>query len=90
MELTKAEMEDIWQNKPVNYLKLLKGRMKGQKLYSVDVQAYSMNKHERVSIKVASTSKSLAEWKARDEYKKMYPDIKIDGFYSLSVHEVKK
>ncbi len=90
MELTKAEMEDIWHNKPVNYLKVLKGKLKGTKKYDVTVQAYSMQKHEKVNITVISTSKSAAEWKAREEYRKMFPDLVFDGFYSFSVYESKR
>ena len=89
MHLSKAEMEDIWYNKPHGHFKVIRGKMKGQKKYKVTVQAYAMQKHEQIAIEVISTSKSAAEWKAREEYKKKYPNIKIDGFYSFSVYEVK-
>lgn len=89
MYLTKAEMEDIWRNKPVDYLKSFKKKMKGRKKYSVVVQPYTTQYHEKQAIEVIATCKSVAEWNAKDLCRKQNTGKEITGVCIYSVTEVK-
>ena len=82
--LTKAEMEDIWNNKPVDYLKSYKKKMKGSKMYRVKLTAINYNPGPSEEFEVRGSSKLDAEITARNEYIKKYnlrPDAwRINSF----------
>lgn len=72
MILTKAEMEDIWYNKPVGYYQDLKKRLKKQKLYSCEVQTFKYVYGEKEHYAVKAESKYGAELEAKSLYRKKY------------------
>lgn len=72
MILTKEQMEDIWRNKPVGYLKIEKERLKKHKKYTCSVTPVYQNFGIRDEFVVFAISKYDAELKATEEYKKKY------------------
>jgi len=86
MELSKEEMEDIWSNKPYGHLKVIKGKMKGKKMYSVTIQPYKTAWGEKIEMEVIASSKSVAEWQAKENYRKEHSAK--TGFTSCSVFSV--
>ena len=82
--LTKADMEDIWYNKPYGYLFSYKKKMKGTKMYRVFLTSINYNYGPREEFEVRGSSKLDAEITARNEYIKKYnmrPDAwRINSF----------
>jgi hypothetical protein len=72
MVLSKSEMEDIWHNKPVNYLKVLKQKMKGAKMYRVNLTPIKYEKGETEVFEVRAKTKADAEFIAKNEYTKKH------------------
>lgn len=70
--LTKVEMEDIWNNKPVDYLKTYKKKMKGSKMYRVKLTAINYTSGPSDEFEVRGSSKLDAEIAAKNEYTKKY------------------
>jgi hypothetical protein len=70
--ITKAEMEDIWHNKPVDYLKVVKQKMKGSKMYKVNLTPIKYEKGEADTFEVRAKSKIDAEIVAKNEYIKKH------------------
>jgi hypothetical protein len=85
--ITKAEMEDIWHNKPVDYLKVVKQKMKGSKMYKVHLTPIKYEKGEADTFEVRAKSKVDAEIAAKNEYIKkhgaMYPDAWRISAYTI-------
>lgn len=85
MHLTKAEMEDIWLNKPAGYFASIKKTIKSRKVFVVTLQPYKTMYSEKVAIEVTASTKSSAEWTAKQEYaKKCGPE----DYTSTIVHSV--
>jgi len=85
MNLTKQEMEDIWHNKPVDYLKVVKQKMKNTRMYRVNVTPIKYEKGEADTFVVRAKSKTDAEFAAKNEYMMkhgtVYPDAwRISSF----------
>ena len=70
--LTKVEMEDIWHNKPVDYLKSYNKKTKGSKMYRVKLTAINYNPGPTEEFEVRGFSKLDAEITAKNEYIKKY------------------
>lgn len=70
--LTKVEMEDIWHNKPIDYLKSYKKKMKGSKMYRVKLTAINYNPGPTEEFEVRGSSKLDAEITAKNEYIKKH------------------
>ena len=70
--LTKVEMEDIWHNKPVDYLKSYNKKTKGSKMYRVKLTAINYNPGPTEEFEVRGSSKLDAEITAKNEYIKKY------------------
>jgi hypothetical protein len=85
--ITKAEMEDIWHNKPVDYLKVVKQKMKGSKMYKVNLTPIKYEKGEADTFEVRAKSKIDAEIAAKNEYIKkhgtIYPDAWRISAYTI-------
>jgi hypothetical protein len=83
MILSKAEMEDIWYNKPVGYLQTLKKKLAKSKKYKVTLEPYTKIRHKCVTVEIISTSRELAAEQAkRDLTEKLNKNgITVDGFY---------
>ncbi len=74
MELTKAEMEDIWQNKPVGYFATLKKTLKGTKTYRLKVMPYKYDYLPEGIFVVRAKRIEDAQIFAREEWYKKFPD----------------
>lgn len=72
MILTKAEMEDIWYNKPYGHLVSYKKKMKGSKMYRVKLTAINYTPGPSEEFEVRGSSKLDAEITAKNEYIKKY------------------
>lgn len=57
-------MEDIWHNKPVDYLKNFKKQNKGRKKFTVSLQPYLKTNLPVRTIDIISTSMSNARYDA--------------------------
>jgi hypothetical protein len=70
--LTKVEMENIWHNKPIDYLKSYNKKMKGSKMYRVKLTSINYNLGPTEEFEVRGSSKLDAEITAKNEYVKKY------------------
>ena len=70
--LTKVEMEDIWHNKPVDYLKSYNKKMEESEMYRVKLTAINYNPGPTEEFEVRGSSKLDAEITAKNEYIKKY------------------
>jgi hypothetical protein len=80
MELTKAEMEDIWQNKPVGYFATLKKSLKGTKKYRLQLEPYTYNYLPKEIIEVRAKTICDAQMLARSEYINKHKNLRPDGY----------
>lgn len=71
--LTKAEMEDIWKNKPIGYLKNEISKLKKLKYYSCDVMPYKQVYGVKETFIVRADTMYTAELYAIEFYKAKYP-----------------
>jgi hypothetical protein len=86
--VSKAEMEDIWNNKPVGYLKYLMKRNKKASLYKVKLQPYQRKLLDEHEVEVRAKKKDDAVMLAQNETRKKYPDQQIDGWFIRGVTEI--
>ena len=80
MSLTKAELEDIWNNKPVGYLKDYMKKIKSTKLYDVQVQPFRYDYMEKFSTVVRAKNRDEAYRSAQEEFRSKDRSVKIDGW----------
>ena len=80
MNLTKTEMEDIWNTKPVGYLADLRKRNKNTKLYKVKLQPYTRILYDIHEVTIRARDRDNASLLARSEVLKQYTDKQIDGW----------
>jgi hypothetical protein len=78
--LTKQEMEDIWHNKPIDYLKTLNKNMKGTKMYKVHLTPVKYDISETEAFEVRAKSKDDAVIAAKEEYYKKHGKIRPDAW----------
>ena len=78
--ITKEEMEDIWNNKPVKYLSMLKKERKGRKVFKVTIQGYEYKMHEPETFEILSKYKEDAKWTAQSMLRQKYPNIPFEGY----------
>jgi len=86
--LNKAEMEDIWNNKPVDYLKTMMKRNKNTSLYKVTVQPYERKLHDTHTVEVRAKNRDDALALAQQHVKKLDNDYKIDGWIIKGVTKI--
>lgn len=79
--LTKAEMEDIWLNKPVGYFANYKKNLKGTKLYKIALEPYTYAKMQREVFEVRAKSVDYAIAEAKLQLRTKYPNLAIDGYF---------
>ena len=77
---TKAEMEDIWNNKPVDYLKTMMKRNKNTSLYKVTIQPYERKLHDIHEVEIRAKNRDDAIFLAQQHVRKLGTDQKIDGW----------
>lgn len=75
MYLTKAEMEDIWHNKPFGHFNHIKKSLKNTKLYKVNVKPYIYNYLPNEVFEVRAYDVENANFIARYMWKEKYNDI---------------
>lgn len=80
MELTKAEMEDIWQNKPIGYFATLKKRLKDTKKYRLQLEPYTYNYLPKEIFEVRAKTIGDAQFEARSLYREKHKDLRPDGY----------
>jgi hypothetical protein len=78
--LNKAEMEDIWNNKPVGYLKDLLKKNKNTSLYKVTIQPYERMLYDLHEVEVRAKNRDDAIALAQQHVKRLSNDYKIDGW----------
>jgi hypothetical protein len=88
MMLSKVEMEDIWNNKPVGYLKDLMKRNKKSSLFKVAVQPYERKLHDLHEVEVRAKNRDDAIAFAQKESRSKYTDKKIDGWIIKGVTKI--
>ena len=86
--VSKAEMEDIWNNKPVGYLKDMMKRNKNTSLYKVKLQPYQRWLLDIHEVEIRAKNKDEATTLAQKEIRSKYPDQQIDGWLIKGVTEV--
>lgn len=77
---TKEEMEDIWNNKPVGFLKIETSRRKGLKKFSVVIQPYVKTLYDIHCLTVNAKNREDSFYQAKLEVAKLYEGKKIDGW----------
>ena len=80
MSLTKAELEDIWNNKPHGYFKDYMKKVKGTKLYDVQVQPFCYEYLDQFKTTVRAKNRDQAYRLAQEEYRSKNRSEKIDGW----------
>lgn len=78
--ISRSEMEDIWNNKPYGYLKVLKKKLKNKKKYRVKLQPYSYNFHDTYEIEVMAKDSADSYVEAKNIVIEKLKDKKIDGW----------
>ena len=86
--VSKAEMEDIWNNKPVGYLKDMMKRNKKTPLYKVKLQPYQRKLLDVHEVEIRAKKKDDAVMLAQNEIRKKYADQQIDGWFIKGVTEI--
>lgn len=81
MYLTKAEMEDIWRNKPAGYFSTYKKNLKGTKVYKIKVTPFVYSDLVSDIFTVRARNISDAQIAARQEWYTKYPTLgRPDGW----------
>lgn len=75
MELSKAEMEDIWSNKPVGYLSSIKKSLKGTRMYKIKVTPFSYNNLVSDTFTIRARNIDEAQMNARQEWYTKYSEV---------------
>lgn len=78
--LSKQEMEDIWHNKPIDYLKTFNKKMKGAKMYKVHLTPIKYDTCETEAFEVRAKTKDGAVFAAKEEYYKKYGNVFPDAW----------
>lgn len=86
--LTKVQMEDVWNNKPVDYLKNFMKKNKKTSLYKITVQPYERKLHDMHDVEVRAKNRDDAVFLAQQHVKKLGTDKKIDGWIIKKVEKV--
>lgn len=80
LKLTKAEMEDIWNNKPIGYFKSLVTSKKKLKKYKVSITPFKTQWFEKKQYEVLAKNKADAEDQARLLYMQQVKKEDYEGF----------
>lgn len=88
INLTKTEMEDIWQNKPYGYWEQFRKKNKGLKKYKVTIQPFKTDYYEKreliVMAKNSTAAFDVAKFQIYDEYK----PTGLDGYRLIKAEEL--
>jgi hypothetical protein len=73
MELSKAEMEDIWRNKPIGYFASYKKSLKGKKRYKIKVSPFTRNYLPVETYEILARNLDEAQSEALSKWYTNYP-----------------
>lgn len=88
INLTKTEMEDIWQNKPYGYWTRLRKINKGKKRFKVKIQPYKMDYYEVRELVVMAKNKTSAFDAAKFQIYDEYKPTGLDGWRLIKAEEL--
>lgn len=88
INLSKQEMEDIWQNKPYGYWKQFREKHKGLKRFNVTIQPYKRDYYERREVVVMAKNKDSAFDAARVKLQDEYKATGLDGWRLIGANEI--
>lgn len=80
LELTKTEMEDIWNNKPFGHFKNVKAARKGMKKFVVQIQGYERILGASETFTIICKTRNDAMWQAQSLLRQKHPDAKYDTY----------
>lgn len=83
--LSKAEMEDIWNNKPVGYWERYKKTLKGTKEYKIKISPYTRNYLPEETFTVRAKNIADAQLEARSMYVTKYNTVRPDAYIFRNV-----
>lgn len=78
--ITKEEMEDIWNNKPIGYLKERLKKIKTTHNFIVNIEGVTMTVGPKERFLIRAKKADEAFDFAKFEYKKKHPNIKVDSW----------
>jgi len=88
MMLSKVEMENIWNNKPVGYLAGLRKKIKKTTLYKVTVQPYERKLYDMHEVEVRAKNYNDATNLAQNQIRSKYIGQQIDGWLFKGVTKI--
>lgn len=88
INLTKEEMEDIWQNKPYGYWTQFRKNNKGMKRFKVKIQPYKMDYYEVRELVVMAKNKTSAFDAAKYQIYDEYKPTGLDGWRLIKAEEL--
>jgi hypothetical protein len=88
INLTKAEMEDVWNNKPYGYWTHLRKNNKGMKRFKVKIQPYKTDYYEVRELVVIAKNKESAFDEAKFQIYDEYKSTGLDGYRLIKVEPV--
>jgi hypothetical protein len=80
INVTKEELEDIWQNKPYGYWDSFRKQQKGRKRYKVKLQPFRKDYYEEKEFTVIAKSSDEAYNIAKSQMYDMFKGQPIDGW----------
>lgn len=78
--LTKAELEDIWHNKPHGHIKTINKKLKKSKRYSVSLRPITYKFHDVYVAEVFSSSMNEAYDQAKKKFQEENPEIVVNAW----------
>lgn len=86
--LTKEEMEDIWQNKPYGYWKQFRDNHKGMKRFKVRIRPFKTDYYEEREVVVVAKNKDFAFDAAKVQLYDEYKATGVDGWRLIKAEEI--
>lgn len=84
--LTKAEMEDIWHNKPFGYFASIKKNLKNTSIYKISLEPYTYAKMQREVFEVRARNTDEAVREAKAKFMIKYPNVAVDGYFVKNIN----
>lgn len=88
INLSKEEIEDIWQNKPYGYWKQFREKHKGLKRFKVKIQPYKNDYYEVRELVVMAKNKTSAFDAAKYQIYDEYKATGLDGWRLIGANEI--
>lgn len=89
MNFDKAELERIWNDEPIGYLKMVLKRKKKEKTYIVKISSQQVTTNPEQQFEIVTTGdKWTAQTEATKKYKEMYPTL-VHSQWRINVRQYK-